>query len=131
MLPPRKWIWTLLTHQRCDCEMSEISRLDSTYDFFLIATLCEEAESPLTVLSVLAPQSPPVARADHPTQPLKEQTIDILTSNTLAIELRTLIASYQEIQHLDPTRKHRRMGTAIFARSRYRLLRDNIQELCL
>ncbi len=45
-----------LHHRDWEYEMTELSRLDSQYDAFLFASVCETGDGPLSVLSVLARQ---------------------------------------------------------------------------
>ena len=44
------------------CEMTDVSRLESKYDTFLFASLCEDDGLPLSVLSAGAARSRSVAR---------------------------------------------------------------------
>ncbi len=61
--------------------MTEVSRLESKYDTFLFASLCEDDELPLSVLSVLARQDlDPWQEAGRLAQLSKEQAINSLAS---------------------------------------------------
>ena len=61
--------------------MTEVSRLESRYDAFLFASLCEEDELTLSVLSLLARQDvDPWQEADRLTRLSKEQAINSLAS---------------------------------------------------
>ncbi|MET4292331.1 hypothetical protein ABIB06_002190 [Bradyrhizobium sp. LB8.2] len=61
--------------------MTEVSRLESKYDAFLFASLCENDELPLTVLSVLARQDlDPWQEADRLARLSEEQAINSLAS---------------------------------------------------
>jgi hypothetical protein len=63
------------------CEMTEISGLGSQYDAFLFASLCQEDELPLSVLSMLARQDlDPWQEAGRLAQLSKEQAINSLAS---------------------------------------------------
>lgn len=61
--------------------MTDVSRLESEYDTFLFASLCEDDELPLSVLSVLARQDlDPWQEAGRLAQLPKEQAINSLAS---------------------------------------------------
>ena len=61
--------------------MTELSRLESQYDAFLFASLCETDEMTLSVLSVLARQDvDPWQEAARLTQLPKEEAINSLAS---------------------------------------------------
>jgi hypothetical protein len=61
--------------------MTEVSRLGSRYDAFLFASLCQDDELPLSVLSVLARQDlDPWQEADRLAQLSREQAINSLAS---------------------------------------------------
>jgi hypothetical protein len=61
--------------------MTEVSRLESQYEAFLLASLCEDDELPLSVLSVLARQDvDPWQEAGRLAQLSKEQAINSLAS---------------------------------------------------
>ncbi len=61
--------------------MTQGSRLDSQYDAFLFASVCEEDELTLSVLSILARQDvDPWQEADRLTQLSKEQAINSFAS---------------------------------------------------
>ena len=62
--------------------MAELTRLESQYDAFLFASLCETDEMTLSVLSVLARQDvDPWHEAARLTQLSRDQAIDSLASN--------------------------------------------------
>jgi hypothetical protein len=64
-----------------EMEMTGISRLEPRYDAFLFASLCEDDELPLRVLSVLARQDvDPWQEAERLTQLSEEQAINSLAS---------------------------------------------------
>jgi hypothetical protein len=70
-----------LSHREWECEMTELSRLESEYDAFLFAPLCETDEMTLSVLSVLARQDiDPWHEAARLTQLSREQAINSLAS---------------------------------------------------
>lgn len=61
--------------------MTGVSRLESQYDAFVFASLCENDELPLSVMSVLARQDvDPWQEADRLAQLSKEQAINSLAS---------------------------------------------------
>jgi hypothetical protein len=61
--------------------MAELSRLESQYDAFLFASLCEDDELPLSVVSVLARQDvDPWQEADRLARLSTEQAINSLAS---------------------------------------------------
>jgi hypothetical protein len=70
-----------LPHGERECEMTELSRLESQYDAFLFASLSETDEITLSVLSVLARQDvDPWQEAARLTQLSREQAINSLAS---------------------------------------------------
>jgi hypothetical protein len=70
-----------LPHQEWECEMTELSRLESQYDAFLFASVCETDEMTLSVLSVLARQDiDPWQEAASLAQLSKDQAINSLAS---------------------------------------------------
>ena len=61
--------------------MTEVSRLESRYDAFLFASLCQDDELPLSVLSVLARQDlDPWQEADRLAHLSNEQAVNSLAS---------------------------------------------------
>ena len=69
------------SHRGWESEMTEVSRLESRYDAFLFASLCEEDELTLRVLSVLARQDvDPWQEADRLAHLSKEHAINSLAS---------------------------------------------------
>ena len=75
-LPTRR-----LPHGEWECEITEPSRLESQYDAFLFASLCETDEMTLSVLSVLARQDvDPWQEAARLTQLSRDQAINSLAS---------------------------------------------------
>src|SRR3954468_820163 len=70
-----------LPHGEWECEMAELTRLESQYDAFLFASLCETDEMTLSVLSVLARQDvDPWHEAARLTQLPKEEAVNSLAS---------------------------------------------------
>jgi hypothetical protein len=72
--PEREWKW--------ECEMTSVSRLESEYDNFLFASVCETEEMTLSVLSVLARQDvDPWQEAARLAQLSRDQAVSSLASN--------------------------------------------------
>ena len=104
----------LPTHQRRDCKIAR--RFSPRWSDAFCASLCDSAELPLTLLSVLAPQSlhlwqdvrqsdATVKRADHRHSHIKHPTI----------ELRTLVTFLPRATAPGPDTSSSLYGTAIFA----------------
>jgi hypothetical protein len=70
-----------LPQRKRECEMSELPRLESQYDTFLFASVCETDEMTLSVLSVLARHDvDPWQEAARLTQLSRDQAVNSLAS---------------------------------------------------